>query len=1174
MTPASPPGQSTLDLIAWLKEYAKTKINSRLADERRSIQPNVLLDFGDRGLFGLVVAASKGGFGASHAEAALIMQQLAAIDTSLAAMVGIHNALGLTILNNFDRVDIRPFAEGRKILALAVSEKGAGSNPRAIETTARRHANGWTLSGQKSWIGLAGWAAALIVLAREYDGDKELGLRCFFVPTNQTGVCIGDEAMTMGVRAIVQNEITFTDVKIAPEAALGEAGTGFATIRKAFQMGRLFIGAASIGTMKRCFQQAAHFASNRVISGRKLIQFPVTRQHLFTIDKHIDVSEALVRVALTNADDVRHSKNDMLFGIIKTLIPELAWLAADRAMQMLGARGYVESNGIAQILRDTRLFRIFEGPTETLEAFIGAAVNASSEDLQSAFAEHYKAPELLVTISEAVRAANKAATDAGETEIISAQAGRAVAWAAALGAVRLFDARPSTIAFADERFKLAIAEISSRGGRAALVMEDVLERCLEFDGHAADIRQNEAFYSWRRDSATQTNATNITNLATSSRSSANGDGADPVAARTILNNNTEQQGRQADPHLPLTATNPIETWIADWLSEHAGHAAKGDTGVSLASLGLDSIKLLTFSLDFENHFGLQLDEQDIYSAETIAQMARRLSALCGRASNPTAVSESVAVQDKTLSCEQFTSSLRAGEVMPFLTGVAAGLDFRRRGILGLFGIGAHRRFFSPGIDVGILNGSGRRGALFAHDSDGKVGPPAAIFSVNHYLGLNRHPAVISAAIEASRQYGTGAGTSPVSGGFSDVHIKLERELTEFVGVEAGILMPTGFTANLAGIVALVGRGKPVILDEACHASIFEGCRLAGANVTTIPHNDLARLDAVLGSTGAELVVMETVYSMGEEDGDVAGILNTVKRHGVRLMVDESHSFGFYGPAGAGFCARDGLVGQVDLYMTTLSKSAASIGGFLGGSAALINWIRYSSRSYLFQATIPPSAAASALAALRLIRSSEGDELRRRLWQNTDYFRSGLIAAGFDVKGTSPIVAVHADSARAAFQLVKALRGKGVFTPAVTYPAVARNESRLRFTISAHHEREDLDQAIKALIEVSSENTGFADNPLDPGTMIYNPAASNSERWQSFKERLSRVAVSAKWQLAWKADSFQVVDQTGTRVVFVDRSIRPGAAAAGANDLLDAVLRGEINILGSLDLLADVLAAAA
>jgi 7-keto-8-aminopelargonate synthetase-like enzyme/alkylation response protein AidB-like acyl-CoA dehydrogenase/acyl carrier protein len=1164
MTPTAPPGQPTLDLIAWLKEYAKTKINSRLADERRSIQPNVLLDFGDRGLFGLVVAASKGGFGASHAEAALIMQQLAAIDTSLAAMVGIHNALGLTILNNFDRVDIRPFAEGRKILALAVSEKAAGSNPRAIETTARRHANGWTLSGQKSWIGLAGWAAALIVLAREYDGDKELGLRCFFVPTDQPGVCIGDEAMTMGVRAIVQNEITFTDVQIAPESALGEAGTGFATIRKAFQMGRLFIGAASIGTMKRCFQQAAHFASNRLIWGRKLIEFPVTRQHLFTIDKHIDVSEALVRVALTNADDVSHPKNDMLFGIIKALVPELAWLAADRAMQMLGARGYVESNGIAQILRDTRLFRIFEGPTETLEAFIGAAVNASSEDLQIAFAEYYKAPELLVAISEAVRAANKAATDAGETEIISAQAGRAVAWAAALGSVRLFDARPSTIVFADERFKLAIDEISSGVGRVALVMEDVLERCFEFDGQAADIRQNETFYSWRRDSAT------------SSRSSANGDSAEQLDDRTILNNNTTQPVGQAVLHLPFTATNPVETWIADWLSEHAGHAANGDTGVSLASLGLDSIKLLTFSLDFEKHFGLQLDEQDIYSAETIAQMARRLSALSAGASNPAAVSEPTAVQDKTLSCEEFTSSLRAGEVMPFLTGVAAGLDFKRRGILGLFGIGAHRRFFSPGIDVGILNGSGRRGSLFAHDGDGddKVGPAAAIFSLNHYLGLNRHPEVINAAIEASRRYGTGAGTSPVSGGFSDVHIKLERELTQFVGVEAGILMPTGFTANLAGIVALVGRGKPVILDEACHASIFEGCRLAGANVTTIPHNDLARLDAVLGSTGAELVVMETVYSMGEEDGDVAGILNTVKRHGVRLMVDESHSFGFYGSAGAGFCTRAGLIGQVDLYMTTLSKSAASIGGFLGGSAALINWIRYSSRSYLFQATIPPAAAASALAALRLIRSSEGDELRRRLWQNTNYFRSGLIAAGFDVKGTSPIVAVHADSPRAAFQLVKALRGKGVFTPAVTYPAVARNESRLRFTISAHHEREDLDQAIEALIEVSSENTGSGDKPVDPCMMIYKPAASNSERWQSFEERLSKAAVSANWQLSLKADSFQVVDQTGARIVFVDRNTRSSAAPVETNDLLDAVLRGEINILGSLDLLADVLAAAA
>jgi 7-keto-8-aminopelargonate synthetase-like enzyme/alkylation response protein AidB-like acyl-CoA dehydrogenase/acyl carrier protein len=1177
MTPPAPAGRSTLDLIAWLKNYAQAKINSRLADERRSIQPNVLLDFGDRGLFGLVIAVSKGGFGASHAEAALIMQQLAAIDTSLAAMVGIHNALGLTILDSFDGIDIRPFAEGRKILALAVSEKGAGSNPRAIETIARRNANGWTLSGQKSWIGLAGWAAALVVLAREFDGEKELGLRCFFVRTDQIGICIGDEAMTMGVRAIVQNEIIFTDVLLAPESALGEAGTGFTTIRKAFQMGRLFIGAASIGVMKRCFQSAAHFAAHRLISGRKLIEFPITRQHLFTIDKYIDISEALVRVALTNADGADRSKNDMLFGIIKALIPELAWLVADRAMQMLGARGYVESNGVAQVLRDTRLFRIFEGPTETIEAFIGAAVNARGEDLRSAFAEYYKAPELLVTIMEAVEAANKAATNSDEAEIVAAQAGRAVAWAAALGAVKLLNARPSTITFASERFKLAIEEISSGAGRIALDAEEIRNRCLEFDSQAADIRQNETFYSWQRDPLTHADAGNATRPATSSRLLTSGAPSEPLDDRPVLPLNNIIQPLAGQPllHLPLLVTNPVETWIADWLNEHAAYASKGDTGVSLTSLGLDSIKLLTFSLDFEKHFGLQLDERDIYSTETISEMARRLNTLSSKASNPAAAApRPVAVRSNAPSCEEFTSSLRDGEVIPFLTGAAAGLDFRRRGILGLFGVDAHRRFFSPGIDVGILNGSGRRGLLFSHDGDDTAGPSAAIFSVNHYLGLNRHPEVIKAAIEASRQYGTGAGTSPVSGGFSDVHIKLERELTKFVGVEAGILMPTGFTANLAAIVAMVGRGKPVILDEACHASIFEGCRLAGANITTIPHNDLVRLDAVLRTTGAELVVMESIYSMGEEDGDLAGILKAVKRHGARLMVDESHSFGLYGSAGAGFCERVGLIGQVDLYMTTLSKSAASIGGFLGGSAALINWIRYSSRSYLFQATIPPAAAAAALMALRLIESSEGDELRRRLWQNTDYFRSGLIDAGFDVKGTSPIVAVHAQSACSAFRLVKALRNKGVFTPAVTYPAVARNDSRLRFTISAHHEREDLDQAIKALIDVRLENLQSVEKPLNLGKTTLSVMTSQSERWRFFKEKLSKASDSANWQLELKAGSFEVTDRSlGTSVSFVDRNARFNALDIEANDILCAVLRREIDIFGSLDLFADVLAAA-
>ena len=209
-----------------------------------------------------------------------------------------------------------------------------------------------------------------------------------------------------------------------------------------------------------------------------------------------------------------------------------------------------------------------------------------------------------------------------------------------------------------------------------------------------------------------------------------------------------------------------------------------------------------------------------------------------------------------------------------------------------------------------------------------------------------------------------------------------------------------------------------------------------------------------------------------------------------------------------------------------------------------------------------------------MRSSEGDELRRRLWENTNYFRSGLIDAGFDVKGTSSIVAVHADSACSAFHLVKALRSKGVFTPAVTYPAVPRDDSRLRFTISAHHEREDLDQAIKALIEVKSENVQSAERPLDPGETTSDSAASNSKKWQFLKEKLSKTAASAQWRLGLKADSFEVTDRsTEAGVVFVDRNGRSSAPNIEANELLSAVLRREIDVFGSLDLLADVLAAA-
>ena len=277
---------------------------------------------------------------------------------------------------------------------------------------------------------------------------------------------------------------------------------------------------------------------------------------------------------------------------------------------------------------------------------------------------------------------------------------------------------------------------------------------------------------------------------------------------------------------------------------------------------------------------------------------------------------------------------------------------------------------------------------------------------NNYLGLTTDERVKQAARDALEQYGTGVTGSRLLNGTTPMHVDLERELAEWMGTEDAIVYTTGYQSNLGAISAILEPGDTVICDSGDHASILDGCKLSGARLRPFRHNRMDKLETMLERAVADgsgtLVVVDGVFSMEGDVCDLPPIVELCRRFGARLMVDEAHGVGVLGKRGAGACELFGLEDQVDLRMGTFSKSLASCGGFIAGSEEVIEYLRISSRSFIFSASAVPAAVGAALGALRIIRS-EGPELMARLLDNAAYLRQGFRDMGLKVvePGTPP-----------------------------------------------------------------------------------------------------------------------------------------------------------------------------
>jgi 8-amino-7-oxononanoate synthase len=341
---------------------------------------------------------------------------------------------------------------------------------------------------------------------------------------------------------------------------------------------------------------------------------------------------------------------------------------------------------------------------------------------------------------------------------------------------------------------------------------------------------------------------------------------------------------------------------------------------------------------------------------------------------------------------------------------------------------------------------------------------------NNYLGLTGDERVIAGARDALDRYGTGLTGSRLLNGTIDLHLELERELAEWMGTEEAIVFTTGHQANVGTLGTLLAPGDTVIADSADHASILDGCLLSRAKLRPFRHGRLDKLEKMLERAeddgGGVLVVIDGVFSMEGDVADLRRIVELCRAHGARLMVDEAHAAGVLGARGAGASELLGVEGDVDLRMGTFSKSLASCGGFIAGSHEVIEFLRISSRAFLFTAAGVPAAVGAALAALRIIRSDEGPDLFARVLDNARYLRDGLRTLGFEVLDdrsgiTTPIVPVVVGDDWRAVVLWKALYEAGVYVNVALHPAVPPAGALLRTSVMATHDRPVLDRALDA-----------------------------------------------------------------------------------------------------------------
>ena len=343
-------------------------------------------------------------------------------------------------------------------------------------------------------------------------------------------------------------------------------------------------------------------------------------------------------------------------------------------------------------------------------------------------------------------------------------------------------------------------------------------------------------------------------------------------------------------------------------------------------------------------------------------------------------------------------------------------------------------------------------------------------SSNNYLGLTTHPKLVERALEATKELGVGSGSVRTIAGTMAIHMELEKRLAAFKKVEAVVVFQSGFAANAGTVSAILTKDDAIISDALNHASIIDGARLSRATIKVFPHKDVDAARNILKELPAaqrKLLITDGVFSMDGDLGALPALCDLAEEFGCIMMVDAAHASGVFGKNGRGTIDHFGVHGRVDIQVGTLSKAVGALGGYVAGSAALIDFLYHRARPFLFSTSHPPAVAATCIAALDVLENEP--EIIDRLWDNTRFFKKGLESLGFNTGiSESPITPVIAGEGALAMKLSDRLFQEGVFASGIAYPTVAKDKARVRTIVSAAHTREELQYALDVFKKVGRE----------------------------------------------------------------------------------------------------------
>jgi glycine C-acetyltransferase len=344
---------------------------------------------------------------------------------------------------------------------------------------------------------------------------------------------------------------------------------------------------------------------------------------------------------------------------------------------------------------------------------------------------------------------------------------------------------------------------------------------------------------------------------------------------------------------------------------------------------------------------------------------------------------------------------------------------------------------------------------------------------NNYLGLNTHPKLREAALEATRKYGVGSGAVRTIAGTMSLHMELEEKIARFKNVEACVVFQSGFTANAGTVSAILGKEDFIISDELNHASIIDGARLSRAKILVFRHKDVAHAEEQLASIkdqpGKKLIITDGVFSMDGDIGPLPGLCDIAEKYGAIMMVDDAHSSGVLGRQGRGTIDHFNQHGRVDIQVGTLSKAIGALGGYVCGTRDLIDFLYHRGRPFLFSTSHPPSVAATCIAAFDVLQNEP--QWMEQLWENTKFFKKELGLLGFNIGGKNtpasetPITPIIIGDGKTTMEFSRELFANGVLGTGIAFPTVPEGKARIRTIMTATHTREQLDQALAILKKV-------------------------------------------------------------------------------------------------------------